>query len=64
MKLYKRFSVLPDGCLLDDFTGAIMWPKENEKGQLYHWVSDGKVNRFWLLENLMKLKDEDEGNGV
>lgn len=62
MKLYKRFTVLNDGCLIDDFTGAILWPKENDKGQQFHWVSDGKKNHFWLLDNLMKLKEEYETN--
>lgn len=62
MKLYKRFTVLNDGCLIDDFTGAILWPKENDKGQQFHWVSDGKKNHFWLLDNLMKLKQEYETN--
>ena len=62
MKLYKRFTVLNDGCLIDDFTGAILWPKENEKGQQFHWVSDGKKNHFWLLDNLMKLKEQYETN--
>ena len=62
MKLYKRFTVLNDGCLMDDFTGAILWPKENDKGQQFHWVSDGKKNHFWLLDNLMKLKEEYETN--
>jgi hypothetical protein len=62
MKLYKRFTVLNDGCLIDDFTGAVLWPKENDKGQQFHWVSDGKKNHFWLLDNLMKLKEEYETN--
>jgi len=62
MKLYKRFTVLNDGCLIDDFTGAILWPKENDKGQQFHWVSDGKKNHFWLLDNLMKLKEQYETN--
>ena len=57
MKLYKRFTVLEDGCLLDDFTGAILWPKE-KNGQEYHFVSDGKKNQFWLVESLLKLKEE------
>ena len=57
MKLYKRFSVLEDGCLIDDFTGAILWPKEKD-GKEYHIVSDGRKNQFWLVESLLKLKEE------
>ena len=60
MKLYKRFTVLSDGCLIDDFSGAILFPKENEKGQEFHWVSDGKKNHFWLVDNLMRLREENE----
>lgn len=57
MKLYKRFTVLEDGCLLDDYTGAILWPKEKD-GKEYHIVSDGKQNRFWLVESLLNIREE------
>lgn len=64
MKLYKRFTVLEDGCLLDDYSGAILWPKEKESGEEYHIVSDGKKNNFWLVDSLMKLREENERKGV
>lgn len=64
MKLYKRFTVLEDGCLLDDFTGAILWPKTKESGEEYHFVSDGKKNNFWLVESLLKQREENEHKGV
>ena len=57
MKLYKRFTVLEDGCLLDDFTGAILWPKEKDVKE-YHFVSDGKKNNFWLVESLLKIRED------
>ena len=40
MKLYKRFTVLEDGCLLDDYTGAILWPKEKDGKTFY----SGKIS--------------------
>ena len=64
MKIYKRFTVLEDGCLLDDFTGAILWPKEKESGEEYHFISDGKKNNFWLVESLLKLKEEHDGKRI
>lgn len=59
MKLYKRFTVLEDGCLIDDFSGSILWPKQKESGEEYHIVSDGKQNQFWLVESLLRMRDED-----
>ena len=64
MKLYKRFTVLEDGCLLDDYTGTILWPKTKESGEEYHFVSDGNKNNFWLVENLLKLRKEDADTGI
>ena len=64
MKIYKRFTVLEDGCLLDDFTGAILWPKQKESGEEYHFISDGKKNNFWLVDSLMKLREENASKGI
>ena len=64
MKLYKRFTVLEDGCLLDDYSGAILWPKEKENGEEYHIVSDGKKNNFWLVQSLLKLREENASQRV
>jgi len=64
MKLYKRFTVLEDGCLIDDYSGTILWPSQKESGEEYHIVSDGKKNNFWLVDSLMKLREENERKRV
>ena len=62
MILFKKFQVIEDGCLMNNNTGEILFPKEHINGDEYHLIPDGngKMKYFdckWLLR---KLEEEYE----
>jgi hypothetical protein len=60
MLLFHKYQVIEDGCLINNDTGEILWPRQKQGKVPFHIVRDdnGRNHYFDVPYLLEKLKDD------